>query len=72
MRDEQLLDEAAAAVRCRMSHRTMQRWRSTGDGPPYIRVGPRLIAYRQADVEAWLRSRTFKNIDDEVARCVVT
>jgi hypothetical protein len=32
-------------------------WRKSGWGPPFIRVGPRRVAYRVADVEAWLAAR---------------
>jgi predicted DNA-binding transcriptional regulator AlpA len=32
--------------------------RSKGWGPPFVRVGPRRIRYRRADVVAWLKART--------------
>jgi hypothetical protein len=41
------------------SNRNSAGVRSTGDGPPFVRIGPRLIAYRLCDVETWLASRTF-------------
>jgi predicted DNA-binding transcriptional regulator AlpA len=56
---------------CRMTKtpaRTAQRWRSTGDGPPYVRLGPRRIAYRPADVARWLESRTYRHRADELSR----
>jgi hypothetical protein len=47
--------------------RTAQRWRSTGDGPPYVRLGPRRILYRVEDVERWAASRTFRHRAEELA-----
>jgi len=45
------------AERLRLSPRTLELWRQRGDGPPYVRVGPRRVLYRRADVETWLASR---------------
>lgn len=36
---------------------TMARWRRTGKGPRFIRVGKK-IAYRRSDLEAWLTKQT--------------
>jgi predicted DNA-binding transcriptional regulator AlpA len=33
---------------------TWQKRRLTGDGPPFIRIGGRLVRYRRSEVEAWL------------------
>ena len=41
-----------------VSRRTAQRWRRAGDGPCWVRIGPRRVVYRLADVEAWAASRT--------------
>ncbi len=35
---------------------TLNKWRCHGDGPPFIKVG-RLIRYRRADLDAYLRAR---------------
>ena len=50
--------------------RTADRWRVTGDGPQWVRVGPRKILYRVADCEAWAASRTFAHRADELSRVV--
>jgi hypothetical protein len=50
------------------ARRTAQRWRVTGDGPPFVRLGPRRIAYRLEDCEDWARSRTFRSRADELAQ----
>ncbi len=53
--------------RIQRPERTLERWRSTGEGPPFIRLG-RMVAYREADVERWLAARTFASRAAEVAR----
>ncbi len=50
-----LVDEVALAARLGVSRSTLQSWRYTGRGPRYVKVG-RLIRYRNADVEAYLRA----------------
>ena len=48
--------------------RTAQRWRSTGVGPPFVRSGPRRVAYRLSDVERWAAARTFASRAAELAK----
>lgn len=54
---EPLLMEVQAAKLLNLSSRTLQNWRITGNGPPYIRVG-RAIRYRRHDLTAWLDANT--------------
>jgi predicted DNA-binding transcriptional regulator AlpA len=56
---ELFLTERELSNRFKIPARTAQRWRSTGDGPPFVRLGPRRVAYRLSDVERWATSRTF-------------
>ena len=44
------------AERLSLPAETVKRWRKTGTGPRFIRVG-RHVRYRLADVEAWEKSR---------------
>lgn len=46
------LNQDQLARRWSLSPRTLERWRSTGKGPTYLRLGGR-IAYALADVEAF-------------------
>lgn len=39
-----------------MSPRTLERWRSTGEGPPFLKIGGRCV-YRVEDVEAYEAAR---------------
>ncbi len=50
-----LVDEVALAARLGVSRSTLQSWRYSSRGPRFIKVG-RLIRYRNADVEAYLRA----------------
>jgi predicted DNA-binding transcriptional regulator AlpA len=45
--------------------RTALRWRNKGQGPAYVRMGPRRIAYRLSDCESWLAERTYHQTSDE-------
>ena len=40
---------------------TLARWAVEGQGPPFIKVGARLVAYRAGDLREWLQSQTRKN-----------
>jgi predicted site-specific integrase-resolvase len=46
------LNQTELAARWNISHRTLERWRWTGEGPQYIKIGGRVV-YRQEDVEAF-------------------
>jgi hypothetical protein len=50
-----------------------KRWRMRGDGPPYVRFGPRTVRYRMADVRAWAERHgpVFESTSDEAARAAV-
>jgi Helix-turn-helix domain len=39
------------------SPRTLERWRATGTGPDYVKVGRR-IAYRHSALERYLQKQT--------------
>lgn len=53
----ELLDEARLAAQLTVSRATLQSWRYAGKGPRYIKIG-RMIRYRTADVDAYLRAQT--------------
>jgi hypothetical protein len=46
------LDQGALARRWRLSERTLERWRYEGIGPPYLKIGGRVV-YRVADVAGY-------------------
>jgi predicted DNA-binding transcriptional regulator AlpA len=51
-----------------VSPRTADRWRVTGEGPRWVRTGPRKVLYRVVDCELWAASRTFDHRADELSR----
>jgi excisionase family DNA binding protein len=53
---DDLLTEAELADYCRVSLRTVRRWRAERTGPPVLWAGDR-PRYRREDVDAWLRRR---------------
>jgi len=64
---EEYLPTTKFCERYGVSDRTAVRWRSTGDGPPFVRLGPREIRYRVSDCDAWAAARTFRHRAEEVA-----
>jgi hypothetical protein len=50
-----LPDEAANQLRS--NPRTLERWRTTGDGPAFTKIGRRVV-YRRSALEAFIERRT--------------
>lgn len=48
------LNQIELAERWRISPRTLERWRWSGDGPKFLKVGGRVV-YRLADIEEYER-----------------
>jgi predicted DNA-binding transcriptional regulator AlpA len=59
---DRLLTEKELSAWIGRSVPSLQRDRSNGDGPPFIQIGPRRIAYRRSDVDAWLTARTKQRV----------
>jgi len=49
------INQLELAVRWGISHRTLERWRWTGEGPKFLKVGGRVV-YRLSDVEEYEQS----------------
>jgi predicted DNA-binding transcriptional regulator AlpA len=58
MPSEDLLAVEDAAARLKISKHKLNRWRGTGEGPPYIKSGPRLVRYEESAIKNWARDRT--------------
>jgi hypothetical protein len=55
------LTTAEAADLCRLSVRTLERYRVSGGGPLFTKCGPgkrARVVYRRSDLEAWLAGNT--------------
>jgi predicted DNA-binding transcriptional regulator AlpA len=50
-----LLTQREAALALRLSERTLERSRVTGFGPPFCKLGRRVL-YRQDDIDHWISS----------------
>jgi DNA-binding transcriptional MerR regulator len=50
------LTQADLAARLNISPRTLERWRSIGEGPAFLKIGGRVV-YRLEDVEAFEQAR---------------
>ena len=50
-----VVDEDDAAAQLGVSPRTMQRWRTEGRGPSFVRLG-KLTKYRPGDLEEFVRA----------------
>lgn len=48
-----LMDSREIAAYLKVSESTLSRWRSAGQGPPFLRLGG-IARYRLAAVDAWL------------------
>jgi hypothetical protein len=55
-----LVSEADTARELGRCPRTLKRWRSLREGPPFIRIG-RSVFYRREAVRAWLLDREHTN-----------
>lgn len=44
------LSQMELASRWRISHRTLERWRWSGEGPRFVKLGGRVV-YRLQDIE---------------------
>jgi excisionase family DNA binding protein len=51
-----LLTSQEAAEVLRLSERTLERLRVTGDGPAFSKLGRRVL-YRETDLETWVSGR---------------
>ena len=40
-----------------ISKSRLSQLRMTGEGPPFIKIAARAVAYRRSDLDAWLESR---------------
>jgi predicted DNA-binding transcriptional regulator AlpA len=62
------LTQRELSARYHVSGRTLERWRGTGDGPAFVRIGPRRVLYRLSDCEAWAAARTYAHRAAEAAQ----
>lgn len=57
---DEFLNQVHLARRWHISPRTLERWRWTGEGPAYVKIGGRVV-YRLDDVKAYESGRRFES-----------
>lgn len=62
----EILNTKEAAAYVRLGKPTLERFRLTGAGPRYCKIGLRLVRYRKADLDAWLEARLTRSTSHEV------
>lgn len=58
-----ILNTFGAASYLRLGKSTLDRFRVTGDGPVYVKLGG-AVRYRQSDLDAWLESRVTRSTSE--------
>jgi excisionase family DNA binding protein len=56
-RDDDMLSKRQLAEALNVSARTIERWRSRGNGPPAIRLPGGQLRWKWSAVQAWLASK---------------
>lgn len=54
---DKVLRRPDVEVRTGLSRSTLYEWMKRGDFPQPVRLGARVVAWRESDVTAWLESR---------------
>lgn len=48
-----------------ISEATLAKWRcQNSSGPPYVKLGPRMVAYDQGELDAWTRGRSRRSTSE--------
>lgn len=53
----------------KISRRTLERMRLTGDGPPFMKIGSgkrSRVLYKHADIADWLEGRLFRSTSEYI------
>ena len=62
-----LLTQREAAIALRLSERTLERSRVSGFGPPFCKLGRRVL-YRQDDIDHWITSHLVRSTAEQEQR----
>lgn len=49
-----------------LSKSTLVKMRQAGDGPSVVQIGPRAVAHRKADLDAWLETRVRRSTSENL------
>jgi predicted DNA-binding transcriptional regulator AlpA len=59
-----VLRTPAAAEYLGLSPSTIEKFRLTGEGPKFVRIGARAVGYRIEDLDGWLAERLRRSTSD--------
>ncbi len=59
--EEDLITTNQLAAILKVHPQTVHRMRQTGEGPPFERLGPRIIRYKRKKVAQWREQRCHKS-----------
>ena len=62
--DDDLLSTNDLAEWFNLSHQWFEIGRHKGYGPKFVKLGPKRVRYRRADVLEWLRARTHQSTSE--------
>jgi predicted DNA-binding transcriptional regulator AlpA len=60
MHPEKLLKSEQAADQLQISPKTLARWRWSGDGPKFVKIG-KCVRYRQAEIDRFIEAGQRQN-----------
>lgn len=63
MMTAEILTTHEAATYCRLGKPTLERFRISGNGPHYCKLGG-AVRYRKADLDVWLESRLTRSTSE--------
>ena len=56
-----LIPAAPAPDYLGVQRQTLARWRHEGQGPKFVKLGRRLVAYRAGDLREWIQAQLREN-----------
>jgi predicted DNA-binding transcriptional regulator AlpA len=62
--NNRVLRTPQAAEYVGLSASTLEKFRLTGNGPPYQKAGSKVVVYRPEDLDAWLNSHRRRSTSD--------
>jgi predicted DNA-binding transcriptional regulator AlpA len=61
---QRVLRTPQAADYVGLSASTLEKFRVTGNGPPYQKAGPKIVVYRLEDLDAWPSANRRRSTSD--------
>ena len=62
-------DTFEVASELKISRQALAKWRVSGEGPPFIRCGAKIL-YRRSDIDDWLNARTASSTTEADAKAM--